>query len=181
MPTTFRTATASLLALPRNEVPWNISQLSLSQRLHGAPYPGFNVSCDATIATSPPNREAKDQDSRSDTTISHHAPVFNRRPAEQKNEPFPFHDLDFQINLLLGLGHSVSPLQFATTSLSGRRPSQLTMILTQLATNTSTESLDSLREFQFKTVLVSTLLKVRVYTIVLELQEEIDWGDGCIA
>ncbi|KAH8675072.1 hypothetical protein BGZ61DRAFT_458251 [Ilyonectria robusta] len=101
-----------------------------------------------------------------------------RIPGSKKNESFPFHDLDFQMNLLLGLGHSVSPPRFATTSLAGRRPSQLTMIFIQPATNTSTESLS---EFRFKTILVSTLLEVRVHTIVPELQEEIDWGDGCIA
>lgn len=87
--------------------------------------------------------------------------------AKKKKKPFPFHSLDFQMNLLLGLGDPVSPLRFATSSLTDRRPSQLTTILNQLATNTSTKSLDSLCEFQLKTILVSTLLEVRVYTIVL--------------
>lgn len=180
-----------------------VSVSALTWRTHA----GFNVNSVVAIAprTSPPNGKAKDSGSLSGTGTAHHVPVFNRRrsavtllehgaldeyegpnkpctnPREPKKEPFPSHDLDSQINLLLGLGHSVSPLQFATTSLTGRRPFQLASILNQFATNTSTESLDSLREFQFKTVLVSTLLEVRVHTIALELQEEIDWADGCIA
>ncbi|RGP70660.1 dash complex subunit dad3 [Fusarium sporotrichioides] len=56
---------------------------------------------------------------------------------------------------------------------------KLATILEHLASNPSSEILDSLRELERKTSLAFTLLKASVYSIVL--QQQIDWGDGSTA